>query len=109
MSVTGRQELIEAIRDRYKRATRKEKTKILDELVQATGLNRKYAITALVDCESRCSVGNRAGRPRYSKEISAALETLWEASNRLCSKRLVAVMPRLIEAMEQQCPFGNSA
>lgn len=46
MSMSGKLELMGVTRERYRRAERREKTKILDELVASTGLKRKYAITA---------------------------------------------------------------
>jgi len=64
-------ELIRAWRPRYKRASRKEKGRILDELKHLTGYHRKSLIRAL----SRRSTGKgRRGRPRtYTNEVRAAL------------------------------------
>jgi hypothetical protein len=36
---------------------------------------------------------------RYDDEVRAALITLWEAADRICGKRLKAVIPTLIESM----------
>jgi hypothetical protein len=103
MSMSGKLELMDVTRERYRGAGRKEKTKILDELVASTGLNRKYVITALGEGGDvrRGGGTQRAVRVRYGEAIRGALEGVWEASNRLCSKRLVAVMATLIEAMER--------
>jgi hypothetical protein len=104
MSMRGKLELMGVTRERYRTAGRKEKTKILDELVACTELNRKYAITALGESGSAPHPGgtHRATvRVRYGEAVREALEAVWEASNRLCSKRLVAVMRTLIEAMER--------
>ena len=40
----------------------------------------------------------------YAEEVRKALETVWEASNRLCSKRLVPYLPTFVEALER---FGH--
>jgi hypothetical protein len=47
MSMGARRELISTLRERYGAADRKDKGQILDELVSASGYNRKYAITLL--------------------------------------------------------------
>jgi hypothetical protein len=40
-------------------------------------------------------------RRRYGPEAAAALVPLWEASDRLCGKRLAALLPLLVESLEQ--------
>ena len=42
-----RQELVQAIAERYRAATRKERRQILNEFVTLTGYHRKHAIRAL--------------------------------------------------------------
>lgn len=39
-------------------------------------------------------------RRRYGLEAAAALVPLWEASDRLCGKRLAALLPLLVESLE---------
>jgi hypothetical protein len=92
-------ELIRAWRPRYKRASRKEKGRILDELEHLTGYHRKSLIRAL----SRRSTGKgRRGRPRtYTNEVRAALVEVWELSGRLCSKRLVPFMEEFLGVLER--------
>lgn len=47
----------------------------------------------------------RPGPPRrYTDEVRAALITLWEVADRICGKRLKAVIPTLIESMTR---YGN--
>jgi hypothetical protein len=46
-------------------------------------------------------------RPRkriYDEAVRQALALLWEAADRICGKRLKALLPILIESMER---FGN--
>ncbi len=72
---------------------RLEKARILDELCAVTGWHRKHAIRALpVDGASGSAVPRRRGRT-YGASIRVALIVLWDASDRLCSKRLVAMIP----------------
>ena len=47
MSPQARREMLKAVRPRYRKASRQEKTHILDEFVAITGYHRKYAIQLL--------------------------------------------------------------
>ena len=95
-------EYAEAVRGRYLRSTKKEKTKILDEFVAATGLHRKAAIR-LFNQRGRLPDSKRSGRPRlYSLEAIAALRVAWEAADRLCSKRLRPFLPELVEILRRK-------
>ena len=89
-------EYAEAIRERYLKASKKMKTKILDEFVAATKVHRKAAIRML-NRVSRKRDAKRPGRPRlYSLEAMSALKSVWEAADRLCSKRLHPFLPELV-------------
>ena len=105
MSLSARRELRAAIASRYGQATKAEKQTILDEFVAATGYHRKYAINALQNPKAVASPSakrKRQSRPRYyTAEVQAALITVWEATNRICSKRLVPFLPTMVEALER--------
>lgn len=95
-----RKELTEAVRQRYSAATKGEKAKILDEFIQITGYHRKSAIRILngkIGAER-----SRKAKPRiYDEAVRSALTVLWEASDRVCGKRLHALLPVLIPALER--------
>ena len=101
MTRGGMKEYLDAIRDRYIFGDRKEKSRILDEAAQVTGLHRKALIRAL-RTPPRPRVGGKAGRPkRYGLEAASALKVLWEASDRVCAKRLQPFLPELLEVLER--------
>ena len=101
MTRRGILEYTEAMRERYLRATKKMKSKILDEFVTVTKLHRKAAIR-LLNRESRPSGKKRRGRPRlYGLESMAALKVAWEATDRLCSKRLHPFLPELVSILKR--------
>lgn len=76
------------------------KTKILDEFVAVTGLHRKASIR-LLNRRSGPVSRKRKGRPRlYGLEVIAALKVAWEASDRLCSRRLCPFLPELVRILK---------
>ena len=94
-------EYAEAIKVRYRKATKEEKGKILDEFTKASGLHRKAAIRLLNCCKPLLGK-RRSGRPRlYGFVVVEALRDLWEASDRLCSKRLKPFLPEYISVMRR--------
>jgi len=95
------QEYIEAVRWRYLRATKEEKGRILDEFTQVTGYHRKSVIRLL--CHgNQPRQGKRRGRPRfYRTPVVQALKIAWEATDRLCSRRLHPFLPELIQVLRQ--------
>jgi len=101
VSMATRAELILAIRGRYASAGRPEKAKILDEFVALTGFHRKHAMRLLRGSDEPAKGGARPGRRIYGDAVRAALVLAWEASDRICGKRLHPLLPLLIEAMER--------
>jgi hypothetical protein len=101
MTHAARAELANAIRSRYGAATGKAKRRILDEFIAASGYHEKSAIRVL---NETCTAKERQTRKRpslYDEASRAALIVLWEASDRVCGKRLKALMPILLAAMER--------
>jgi len=90
-----RKELIDGIGKRYRTGNRKEKQKILEEFTLVTGYHRKHAIRAL-NCSGVKRVVKRRRDRIYDEAVLQALIVLWEAADRICSKRLKAALPLLI-------------
>ena len=78
MSQNTRQEVLDKLRDRYSRAGRKHKTKIINEVVGLFGHHRKAAIRALKP-RPQPGVPFVRGRPKeYSAEkLLPALKGIW--------------------------------
>ena len=85
-----------AVRGRYSRACKKEKTGILNEFVATTGMHRKAVIRLLNGRDRSPGTEKRGGPPLYGHEAMAALRLAWEASDCLCSKRLQPLLPELV-------------
>jgi hypothetical protein len=98
----ARREVVSAVRERYRSARRTEKARILDELCATTGWHRKHAMRALRRHETPNGICvPRARRRRYGAIIKDALTALWEASDRVCGKRLKVMIPTLLPALEE--------
>ena len=101
MTQAMRKDLTDAIRDRYAAAANNDKRRILDEFIAATGYHEKSAIRVL-NSHSGPRVRQRRQRPSiYDEAAQGALIVLWEASDRVCGKRLKALLPILLPALER--------
>jgi hypothetical protein len=99
---TARQELVQAVRTRYSSGSRETKSRILEEFASVSGYHRKSAIRILngAACPEEGQRGHR--RPRiYDEGARQALIVLWESSDRVCGKRLKALFPILVPALER--------
>ena len=105
MSLKARRELLRATAGRYQKSSKKEKQIILDEFVAATNYHRKYAIQQLKnDSRDLDSPKKQPRKPRvrkYDDTVKAALVVVWEATNRICSKRLVPFLPEMVAVLER--------
>lgn len=102
ISTGARSEVLTAVAERYRSAERSEKGKILDELCATTGWHRKHAVRALSGRGSSAPVEGMGARRRHKYDaIRDALTALWEASDRVCGKRLVAMIPILLPPLER--------
>jgi Integrase core domain len=101
ISKPTRTELLETLRDRYQQAPKSEKTKVLDEFVAVAGCHRKHAIRLLTAPVAVASASPAVARRTYDEAVRQALIVLWEAADRICGKRLKAVLPDLVTSLEQ--------
>ena len=101
VSMATRDELLAAVSERYRASNRADKKTIIDEFAASTGYHRKHAMRVLRTGPSAKRSAPRPSRRIYGAAEREALIVLWEASDRVCGKRLKAVIPTLIEAMER--------
>lgn len=94
-------EYAEAMTERYRRGSRVEKGRLLDEFTEVTGYHRKSAIR-LLSGQSRREEGKKIGRPRqYDDEVVEALKQVWEVADRICGKRLAPFMGELVAKLQE--------
>ena len=95
MSQQTKDEIVQRLRRRYPRSSRKAKGLILDEFCALTELNRKHAIKLL----NRSPIKRkRPGRRRaYGPEVAKPLQEIWLVSDQMCSKLLKAALPEWLK------------
>lgn len=99
MSKRSSRELIESFRESYQLGTTREKTHVLNTLVEATGYERKYVIKVLRGKVAPLQ-DKRYRTAHYTEEFRSALCVVWEACGYICGKRLVPFIPDFIQSLE---------
>ena len=101
MSQRSKQEYLQAIRPRYKNASKAQKKQILDEFVATTGYHRKHAIRVLAHGPIRRPKRKRGRKKLYQGEVVVVLEQIWEICGQICSKRLHPFLPEMVKVLER--------
>ena len=109
VSFQTRREFLQHMLPRYRKASSvKQKSKLLDAFTAATGYNRKYAMSLLNHAQEGQSLPERPRPRQYGSDVQHALFLVWNAANRICTKRLIPFLPILIEALERHEHFQIS-
>ena len=91
-------------RHRYRRASRADKGRILDEVTAVTGYHRKSALRSLSG-RRREARGGRVGRPvEYGPDVAAAARVVHEAAGGIGARRL---QPFVGEMASRLVAFGE--
>ncbi len=97
----ARRDLVRVVSARYRHASKQDRQRILDQFVAITGYHRKHSIR-LLNSTAELVAPRRTTRFRvYDEAVKQALIVLWEASDRICGKRLKALLPLLVPALER--------
>lgn len=103
MSMGSRREVVERMKRRYERAGRGYRSKLIDQLCELCGYERKYAIKVLG--------GKRPGprglpqggaRIRYGDEERQIIRQIWELGDYPCGKRLEAMLRLWMKGYERR-------
>jgi hypothetical protein len=101
VSNATRQDLLQAVRDRYRAGTKSDKVRILDEFIAVTGYHRKHVIRLFRVGPVMSSASRQPRLALYDHAVREAVIVLWEASDRVCGKRLKPLVPILVSALER--------
>lgn len=102
MTVQTKREYTEILRKRYREAKgRKTKSKIIDEYVKNTGVNRKSAIRSLNRKKYKYRKKKSGRRIEYTYDLRKPLKIIWKCANKACSKNLKPEIPKLLRKLKQ--------
>jgi hypothetical protein len=112
--MSDRKAVIKAWSSQYRKACKKEKGRILDELIALTGYNRWYVVGLLRWDGKVIRAGRRvrlagdlrkkAKRTRqrlYGEAELGSLKQIWAIMDCICGKRLAAILPEVIPILEK--------
>jgi hypothetical protein len=103
MTIDERRKYLTIMKPRYLKATRKERSSLLTEMEQVTGLHRK-SLTRLLHTESLIRKKRRTKRPRwYGPDVEAVILKVWESLDYICAERLT---PSLLSTARHLARFG---
>ena len=106
MVIQSKREYLTQIKERYRRACKKGKSRILDEFCTVCGHHRKHAIRLLK--KDRRTLKKKPGRPRkYGPAEIRVLANIWLNADRPCSSRLVGMIPIWLPFYEKR--YGDQA
>lgn len=100
MSSISRKEYLREVRRLYKKAkTKKDKSELISDVVDITGIHRKAAIRALRNKPDRYK---KPSGPTitYDGPFHKALLICWRAENYICAERLQPFLPELVDKLE---------
>jgi hypothetical protein len=101
ISKAARKEMLVAVRTRYEQSSKLEKGTICGEFTAVSGYHRKHAIWLLNPPTATRLKTVIEGERVYGEAVKVALILIWETADRICGKRLKAVIPHLMNAMEK--------
>ena len=97
-----RTEILRAIRGRYREASKRDKSRMLDEFVTIAGFHKKHAVRLLNQAgQDNSERPVPRGKRIYDEAARQALIVAWEAADRICGKRLKAALPSMVESLER--------
>ena len=93
MTKAIKDDLLPKLRERYARRQREGKTRMLDELCEDYGYERKYASKLLGDAVPAPSGRTHPGPARQYERIEPVVRAIWLAAEQPCGKRLAPALP----------------
>lgn len=96
MSPRSKKEYLDVVHPRYKYASKKEKSAILDEFCRVCSYHRKHAIRLLRKYRrfTKPKPKKKGRKPVYDKKaLLKPLKKIWLKANLPCSKRLRVILP----------------
>lgn len=110
MTMATKHEVISEFKERYCKADKEGKSKILDHLEAVTVLKRKSLIKRFRVLQKRRSFWTDGrGRPEYyGADVTAALKEVWDISRELCAERLRPIVSEYVNILRKDTDWMHS-
>ncbi len=106
MTVSERRKYLKRMKGRYMVAARKERSELLTEMHQVTGLHRK-SLTRLMHASSLERKKRASPRGRhYGREVEQVIVRVWESRDYLCAERLTPGLLKMAQHLAGFEPLG---
>jgi hypothetical protein len=100
LSMAEKKAITREMRRRYKKASKSERGRMLDELVALTGWTRSYASRALRrEPKKKRGPETRGRKKTYTSEVMLPLHKVWASLDHACGKRVAAGMDDILDAL----------
>lgn len=105
MSVDERRKYLKVVAPRYARARRGERSRLLREMSEVTGLHRKSLLRLMHrPTLERAPKRPRLRRRRYGPAVADVVRVVWESLDYVCAERLT---PALLPTAQQLAQWGE--
>src|SRR3954452_22610685 len=104
MTVDERRKGLKRMQKRYLAASREERSRLLDELAELTGLHRKSVVRLMKGASLERQPRRRQRGREYGAAVDDALRVIWESLDYVCAERLT---PGLVETATQLARHGE--
>ena len=94
MNIDERRKYLRKMKSRYRKATRRERSQLLDEMVVITGLHRK-SLTRLMNSTLERKPRSKERGKTYDTEVSNAIRVIAASLDYPCAERLTPNLPWL--------------
>jgi hypothetical protein len=103
MNVNERRKYVNLMKPRYMKATKAERSGLMGEMEQVTGMHRK-SLTRLINASTLERKKRRSQRQRsYGREVEQVIVRVWESLDYICAERLT---PTLLASATHLARFG---
>ena len=93
MSINERRKYLKLVAPRYAKARRKERSQLLTEMGEVTGMHRKSLIRLMnMPSLDRAPKKPRLRRRRYGSAVADVVRVVWESLDYVCAERLAPVL-----------------